>query len=491
IIQATSLNIRSFSDNGECEYVQYPPEILAPIPLLKKCLSPINEIAIYPDDPNYYECIKVANCRNIYFPVVVIYVTKVSDIQISINCANALNISVTARSGGHSFEAYGNGGRNGVMVIDVKELNQITINNETNTAIIGTGNRLGPIYYTLYQAGFLLPAGSCPNVGIGGHATGGGFGTVSRKYGMSSDNIISAEMVIANGTFISPINSTHNSDLFFVLRGAGNSGYGIITSLTFKIYSIQPIVTTIILSYNSEQIETLFMSLSKAAKNLDDNITPYLTLLPDSDSSYTCTVTGVYLGPAVEARNAVKELIELSNPAETDFKESTWWESVLEVSTKETIQPIFTRKAFKATSFVVKPPGLSPEAIKYLRNFIDTIECRTVALFDVYAGGAVSRISVNSSAFIHRDILYIIQLSMKLSGNSKSVQAKCLEKHIQFRQEFQATYTTYFSYQDYVDKDLLNWTTRYYGLHLPRLIGTKKKYDPNNLFFWEQSIPEN
>ncbi|CAG8490091.1 7234_t:CDS:2, partial [Dentiscutata heterogama] len=87
--------------------------------------------------------------------MMIIYVTTILDIQISIHCANTLTISVTARSGGHSFEGYRIGGKNGIMVIDVKEFNQITINSEMKTA---------------------------------------GFGIVIRKYGMSSDNIISAEM---------------------------------------------------------------------------------------------------------------------------------------------------------------------------------------------------------------------------------------------------------------------------------------------------------
>ncbi|CAG8523441.1 2846_t:CDS:2, partial [Dentiscutata heterogama] len=489
--QVTPLNIRSFIRDEGCENVHYPPEILAPLPYLEKCLSTIKGSAVYPNDPQYYDCIRVANCRNPYFPVVVVYVAEILDIQKSIHCANSLNISVVARSGGHSFEGYGDGGKNGAMVIDVQGFNQIDINTETKTVVIGTGNRLGPVYYKLYQAGFLIPAGSCANVGIGGHATGGGFGVVARKYGLASDNIISAEMVIANGTFISPINSTHHSDLFFVLRGAGNAGYGIITSLTFRIHPIQPIVTSINISYYSEQVELVFMSLSKVSKNLSENLTPYLAVLAESSGYYTISITATYLGPAEEARIAVKELIELSNPAYIKFEEMTWWRSVMETFTQQqTIHPVFPPQPFKSTSYNIPLPGLSREGIRFLVNFISNVECTTVALFDVYAGGGViNRISGNNSAYIHRNLLFVLQLEMKLSDRDKETQIKCVEKHLQFRQEFQAKYTSYFSYQDYIDKDLPDWATRYYGVHLPRLIETKKKYDPNNLFNWEQSIP--
>ncbi|CAG8795152.1 45158_t:CDS:2 [Gigaspora margarita] len=394
-----------FDDGISCENFQYPSEILAPVPYLKECLSTIDGLAVFPGDPDYYNSIKVANCRNYYFPVVVIYATTISDIQKSIHCANTLNISTTARSGGHSFEEYGNGGKNGVMVIDVQEFKHIDINFETKTAIIGAGNRLGEIYHKLNKFGYLISAGECINVGLGGHATGGGFGWTGRKYGLASDNIISAEMVTANGTFISPINLTHHSDLFFAIRGAEE-----------------------------------------------------------------------------EARNAVKELIELSNPAYIKFEEMTWLGIV-------NLYPPFTRQPFKVTSYTIPPSGFSQEAIRVLVNFVNNLECEAIALFDLYASDAISSISINSSAFIHRNIFGVLQLELPLSGYSKDAQNKCIKKHLQFRQEFQAKYTSYFSYQDYIDKDLSDWLTRYYGPHVTRLIEAKKKYDPNNLFNWKQSIP--
>src|SRR6185437_12231579 len=85
IVKTTPFKIRSFGNEG-CEIVHYPPEILAPIPLLKECLSTISGLAVYPGDPDYYDSIKVFNCRKSYFPIVIIYVTKTSDIQKSIHC---------------------------------------------------------------------------------------------------------------------------------------------------------------------------------------------------------------------------------------------------------------------------------------------------------------------------------------------------------------------------------------------------------------------
>ncbi|RIB09095.1 Glucooligosaccharide oxidase [Gigaspora rosea] len=368
------------------------------------------------------------------------------------------------------------------MVIDVQEFNQININFETKTAVFGPGNRLGEIYHKLNKVGYLISAGECIHVGLGGHATGGGFGWTGRKYGLASDNIVSAEMVTANGTFISPINSTHHSDLFFAIRGAGNAGYGIITSLTLNIYPVHPIVTSIKISYLPEQVELAFIIFAKVAKNLNENLSCYIELRPKSINTYPFSFNAAYLGTEEEARNAVKELIELSNPAYIKFEETTWLGIV-------DSYPIFTRSPFKITSYNIPPSGFSQEAIRVLVNFINNLECESIALFDLYASDVISGISINSSAFIHRNIFGVMELEAPLSGLSKDDQIKCVKKHLQFRQEFQAKYTSYFSYQDYIDRDLSDWITRYYGPHVPRLIEIKKKYDPNNLFNWKQSIP--
>ncbi|CAG8747831.1 15586_t:CDS:2, partial [Dentiscutata erythropus] len=245
--QATPLNIRSFTRDEGCEHVLYPPEILVPLPYLKKCLSTIKGSAVYPDNPQYYDCIRVAN------------------------------------------------------------------------------------------------------------------------------------------------------------------------------------FTSINISYYSEQVEVVFMSLSKVSKNLSENITPYLAVMAESSGYYTVSITATYLGPAEEARIAVKELIELSNPVYTKFEEMTWWRSVMETFTQQqTVHPVFPPQPFKSTSYNIPLPGLSREGIRFLVNFISNVECTTVALFDVYAGGGVlSGISGNSSAYIHRNLLFVMQLEMKLSDRDKETRIRC------------------------------------------------------------------
>ncbi|KAF0441097.1 FAD-binding domain-containing protein [Gigaspora margarita] len=184
------------------------------------CLDSIEGPVIYPNDTLFQSLIIDQNIRVNYTPSVLVYAVDNKDVQKAVKCAVELKRDIVPRSGGHSYEKYGLGGRDNVIVLDLTFINGITIDSNSKTAKIGAGNRLGEVYNQLNQAGFLMPAGLCPSVGIGGHVLGGGFGYYSRKYGLACDNIISMEMVDANGNILQ-VDSTLNPDLFFALRGAG------------------------------------------------------------------------------------------------------------------------------------------------------------------------------------------------------------------------------------------------------------------------------
>ncbi|KAG0222273.1 hypothetical protein BGW42_006748, partial [Actinomortierella wolfii] len=116
-----------------------------------------------------------------YKPIAIYHPATEHDAAAAIRCAAANNVAIAPRSGGHSFEGYGQGGKDGSLVIDLNQFQQFSIDKQTHVATVGAGTRLGPLYSRLWEAGeYLVPAGTCPSVGIGGHALGGGIGMVSR-----------------------------------------------------------------------------------------------------------------------------------------------------------------------------------------------------------------------------------------------------------------------------------------------------------------------
>lgn len=137
------------------------------------CLDSIEGPVIYPNSTQFPPLIIDQNIRVNYIPSVLVYAINNDDVQKAVTCAIESGTDIVPRSGGHSYEKYGLGGRDNVIVLDVSFINVVTVNSKKKSVRIGAGNRLGDVYNKLNQAGFMIPAGSCPSVGIGGHALGG------------------------------------------------------------------------------------------------------------------------------------------------------------------------------------------------------------------------------------------------------------------------------------------------------------------------------
>ena len=143
-----------------------------------------------------------------------------NDVQVAVKCGANTQTPVVARSGGHSYAAYGVGGQDGSLVVDLSALKNITYANDHQQATVQTGNRLGDVAVNLWNNGQrALPHGTCPNVGSGGHTSYGGFGFLSRFGGLLLDRVVSAEVVLANGTVVTASKDSH-ADLFWVSRSS-------------------------------------------------------------------------------------------------------------------------------------------------------------------------------------------------------------------------------------------------------------------------------
>ncbi|KAI8614193.1 hypothetical protein BC830DRAFT_1046878, partial [Chytriomyces sp. MP71] len=136
--------------------------------------------------------------------------------------------------GGHSYEALSAIDKG--VVVDVGNFLDVEVDATSKTAVVGAGNWLGRLYSLLdSQGGFVLPGGDCPHVGVAGHTLGGGFGLLSRQLGIMLDALVEVRLVDATGQ-IRVVNAQTDPDLFWALRGAGASNFGIITSFKFNIF---------------------------------------------------------------------------------------------------------------------------------------------------------------------------------------------------------------------------------------------------------------
>jgi FAD/FMN-containing dehydrogenase len=157
-----------------------------------------------------------------------------SDVAGAIRWVAAYDVPFRARSGGHSYAGYSTVADG--VVVDLRYLAAISVDSTAGTATVGAGAELIDVYAQLARRGATIPAGSCPSIGVGGHALGGGFGLAARRFGLTADNLIAVEIVTADGQ-VRTANQQNDPDLLWALKGGGGGNFGVATNFTFKIAS--------------------------------------------------------------------------------------------------------------------------------------------------------------------------------------------------------------------------------------------------------------
>jgi FAD/FMN-containing dehydrogenase len=332
----------------------------------------------------------------------------------------------------------------------------------------------------LAAKGRAIPTGTCPSVGVGGLALGGGYGFASRAWGLTSDNLVAARVVTADGKALA-VDSSHHSDLFWALRGGGGGNFGIVTQLTFRTHAAAE-AAWFIDSF----------AWADAAKALDAFLA-WAPSAPDALGSLcrlaaggtpTVQIFGQYLGSQAQLASLLATLHAKVAPSSSSSGTSSWidlarrWGGCHTLTLEQCAVP--HPMAFAAGSdYIAKRPAAAA-----LAAFPATIEARGTAsgalLVDAY-GGAINRVAPKATAFVHRDQLASVQIFAAGDGSART-WVNAARKAIR-------PATSGFSYQNYIDPDLATWKHAYYGANLPRLQQVKRRYDPGNLFRFAQSIP--
>ncbi len=198
------------------------------------CLAAKNVPGFFATSSGFSQLAEPYNLRLAYTPAVIVVPTDAGQVADAVLCAAASNVKVQAKSGGHSYASFSSGGQDGSMVIDLQSFQDINVDpEEYHRAKVGAGVRLGDLALSLYnQSQRALPHGTCPGVGVGGHATHGGYGYSSRAWGLTLDLIIGADVVLANGSFVH-VSAEEYPDIYYALRGAADS-FGIIIYFYFQ-----------------------------------------------------------------------------------------------------------------------------------------------------------------------------------------------------------------------------------------------------------------
>ncbi|CAA2998886.1 berberine bridge enzyme-like 18 [Olea europaea subsp. europaea] len=206
-------------------------------------------------------------------PLFIITPVQESQIQPVVYCAKENDLQIRTRSGGHDYEGLSYKSEIPFAVIDLMNMSKVSINVQKRTAWVEAGATLGELYYRIAEKSRTLgfPAGSCPTVGVGGHFSGGGFGTLFRKYGLAADNVIDAHLVDVNGRLLD--RKSMGEDLFWAIRGGGGASFGVITAWKIKLVAVPEKVALFSVNRNLEQNATqLIHRWQHVAPNLPEDI---------------------------------------------------------------------------------------------------------------------------------------------------------------------------------------------------------------------------
>ena len=435
-------------------------------------------------------------------PAAIAYCQSVGDIQKTVAFAQGHGVPITARSGGHGYAGYSTGPG---IVCDVTRIAGVTVQAD-GTAVIGSGARLIDVYAGLAARGLAVPGGSCATVGIAGLTLGGGVGVVSRKFGLTCDNLSQVQIVTADGSALT-CDATQNSDLYWACRGGGGGNFGIVTSLTFTTHPAADI-TLFSLAWpwpTAAQVISAWQGWIGAMP--DELWSNCHALSTTSPGSPTITVGGAYVGDAAGLspwldglRRSVgtspsADFVGTHSYLDAMLVEAGCYGQTVASCHLPTQDPAGTlqREASLGRSDIFAQ-ALTPAAIAVIVDAVAQRQANplatTVAGVALDAlGGSINRVGADATAFVHRDGLFIAQYNATWPSNASTNVVQSNTDGVNALYAAMRPFASGYAYQNYIDPGLVDWQHAYYGANLPRLMAVRDRYDPNGLFTFAQGIP--
>ncbi|XVE91304.1 hypothetical protein DITRI_Ditri20bG0142900 [Diplodiscus trichospermus] len=441
-----------------------------------------------------------------------------SHVQAAVICSKKLGIHLRVRSGGHDYEglSYVSQIESPFIIVDLSRLRSVKVDIEDNTAWVEAGATIGEVYYRIAEKskthGF--PAGLCTSLGIGGHITGGAYGSMMRKYGLGADNVIDARIVDVNGRVLD--RAAMGEDLFWAIRGGGGASFGIILQWKIKLVPVPATVTVFTVTKSLEEDATkILYRWQNVADNIDEDLFIRVIIQVTNagkkdEKTVTTSYNALFLGDAERLLQIMEQSFPELGLTRKDCIETSWIKSVLYIAGYPSNTPpeiLLQGKSsfksyFKAKSDFVKQ-AIPETALEGLWKRLME-EDSPLMIWNPY-GGMMSKISESEIPFPHRKgtkfkIQYVTPWQ---DGDIKSAS-----KHIDWIRRlysYMAPYVSMFpraAYVNYRDLDLgMNknkntsfieasmWGVRYFKDNFNRLVKVKTKVDPDNFFRHEQSIP--
>ena len=428
-------------------------------------------------DGAYEEARKVWNGTIDRHPALIARCLSQGDVQAAVRFAAARRMMLSVRGGGHHIA--GNAVAEGGLMLDLSGMRAVSIDAAKRVARVGPGALLSDFDREAQAHGLATPLGINSTTGVAGLTLGGGFGWLSRRYGMTVDNLLSATVVTADGA-VHQVSAASEPDLFWAIRGGGGN-FGVVTSFEFQLHPVGPEVYAGLVVYPFAQARQVLRAWRDFTQTSPDELSvwavmrkaPPLPFLPESAHGTDVVIFPlVYSGDVAAGQRAARPVLEFGEPLASHVGPTSY------AGFQTAFDPLLTpggRNYWKSNNFST----LSDAALDVMMASAERLPGPECEIFVGQVGGAMARVKPDATAFVGRDANYIMNVHGRWSNPQDDEKVRSWA-----RQAFSevAPHATGSGYVNFLTEDEAERVAASYGTNYPRLQALKQRYDPGNLF---------
>ena len=438
---------------------------------------------VLPGDPNYNEVREIWNAMIDRRPAVIVQCAEADDVPHAISYARENGLEISIRGGGHNIA--GSALCDNGVVIDFSNMTTVSVDAQKRRAYVEPGATLADFDKAVQAHGLATPVGINSTTGISGLTLGGGFGWLTRKYGMTIDNLVSAEMVTADGRKIH-VSEDENTDLFWAIRGGGGN-FGVVTQFEFALYPVGPEILAGLLVFPIAQAKQVLEKYREFVKSAPEELNiwvvlrkaPPLPFLPENVHGKEVIVLAIfYAGDIAKGEKLIDPLRSFGDAYGEHIGAQPY------AQWQQAFDPLLTpgaRNYWKSHNF----KDLSDGALDSIIEFAGKLPSPQCEIFVGLIEGAANRVPSDAMAYGHRDAKFVLNVHGRWDEAAQD------ETCIAWARAFfkaSAPYASAGAYVNFMTGDEGDRVAAAYGVNYARLKQIKKKYDPENIFHNNQNI---
>jgi FAD/FMN-containing dehydrogenase len=442
---------------------------------LKDLQSALYGALLLPRDPGYDDARRLVNARFDKHPAFIVQATGAADVALAVTFARENGLLLAVKGGGHN--EFGVSACEGGMMLDLSPLRGIRIDASTRRAWVAGATLAGLIDHETGQRGLAMPLGGTSTVGIGGLALGGGFGKLSRRFGLTLDAIRGVDIVSADGR-IQRANERENTDLFWAVRGGGGN-FGIATAFEFELHPIPEQVFAGSISFpyaQARQVLAAYGDFTSAAPN-EAYVELFLAARANPEDSQL-KLNVCFLGAQAEAERVLQLLRRFGQVLRDEVKALSYPAA----QGAEAHASARTIAAGPATDLYYRAGFLEGLGAPLAATIVESLESypeRHVSMLFLHGGGAISQRPAGATAFSHRGVSHDMLLAASWNSGEGTDRQRDFARQTWARLQ---PFTRGFYVNDMAGAVTAAEVAVNYGGNAARLAALKARYDPQNLF---------